>query len=190
LTCIYSTSDSSSDFANWAGGTDPYGNAWAARVRLYETETMTPIASVYSDLGDGWLTNNTGSVPDLTQAWDLSAGTYNFNPFGFFNNDSTLYYRTDLQVMSAWYTIGSMVDTGNTEYSNQLAGSAFSKTVNGIKPWLAYAFHGAGTALTNAGDIWAYTNPVYTWGRLPPAQVQIGVTFGTPSPVPPQYISL
>ena len=190
LTCIYSTSDTSADFANWAGGTDPYGNAWAGRVRLYETETMTPIASVYSDLGDGWLSNATGSVPDLTQSWDLSAGTYNFNPFGFFNGDSTLYYRTDLEVMSVWYTIGSMVDTGDTQYSNQLAGSAFSTTVNSIKPWIAYAFHGAGTAQINAGDIWAYTNPVATWSRMPASVVQIGVGFGTPTPVPPEYISL
>lgn len=190
LTCIYSTSDTSADFANWSGGTDTYGNSWAARVRLYETETMTPIASVYGDQGDGWIDNATGSVPDLTQSWDLQAGTYNCNPFGFFDGDSTLYYRTDLQVMSVWYTIGSMVDTGDVQYSNQLAGSAFSKTINSIEPWMAWAFHGAGTPVINAGDTYAYTNPVYTWGRLPPAQVQIGVTFGTPTPQPPEYISL
>jgi len=190
LTCIYSTSDTSADFANWSGGTDPYGNSWCARVRLYLTETMTPIASVYSNEGDGWLFDTTGSVPDLTQAWDLAAGTYNFGPFGYFAGDSTLYYRTDLQVMSVWYTIGSMVDTGLTQYSNQLAGSAFSKTINSIEPWMAWAFHGAGTPVINAGDTYAYTNPVYTWGRLPPAQVQIGVTFGTPAPQPPEYRSL
>jgi hypothetical protein len=190
LTCIYSTSDTSADFANWAGGTDTYGNSWACRARLYETETMTPIPSVYSNQGDGWLFDNTGSVPDLTQAWDLNAGTYNFNPFGYFDNDSTLYYRTDLEIMSVWYTVGNMVDIGNTEYSNQLAGSAFSKTVNSIKPWIAYAFHGAGTPVINSGDTYAYTNPVATWGRMPAAKVQIGVTFGTPSPQPAQYISL
>lgn len=190
LTCIYSTSDTSADFADWAGGTDTYGNSWACRARLYETETMTPIPSVYANQGDGWLFDNTGSVPDLTQSWDLQAGTYNFNPFGYFGGDSTAYYRTDLEIMSVWYTVGSMVDIGDVQYSNQLAGSAFSKTVNGIKPWMAWAFHGAGTPLTNAGDIWAYTNPVYTWGRLPPAVVQIGVTFGTPTPQPPQYVSI
>jgi hypothetical protein len=190
LTAIYSTSDTSADFANWAGGTDTYSQSWAGRCRLYETETMTPVPSYYANGGDGWLFETTGSTPDLTQAWNLNAGTYNFGPFGFFSSDSTLYYRTDMQVMSVWYTIGDMIDPAETQYSNQLAGSAFSKTVNGIKPWVAFAFHGAGTPQVNAGDTWGYDNPVYTWGRLPPAQVRISVEFDTPTPQPPEYISL
>jgi hypothetical protein len=190
LTAIYSTSDTSADFANWAGGTDTPGQSWAARCRLYETETMTPIVGTYSNLGDGWLFDTTGNAPDLTQAWNLNAGTYTLGPFVGFGGDSTLYYRTDIQVMSVWYTIGNMVDTGDTQYSNQLAGSAFSKTVNGIKPWVAFAFHGAGTALVNSGETWGYSNPVYTWGRMPLSTVQITVPFDTPTPQPPEYISL
>jgi hypothetical protein len=191
LTCIYSTSNSSSDFANWAGGTDPYSNSWCGRNRLYLTETMTPIPSVYSANGDGWLFNTTGNTVDLTQAWTLNFGSssYWLGPYGVFG-DSTLYYRRDMEILSAWYTIGDMVDIGDTQYSNQLAGNAFSKTVNGIEPWIAYAFHSAGTAIVNAGDTWGYTNPTYTWGRIPPATVQLQVPFGTASPQPPEFVSL
>lgn len=194
LTCIYATSNSSGDFANWQGGSDTYGNSWAARVRLFDTATMTLIPSAYSNQGDGWLFNSSGNTPDLTQAWTLGYGTStNFiNNFGYFDGDSTLYYRNDLQVLSNWYAIGDTVDIGDNQYYNQLAGSAMSKTVGGIKPIGAWAFNSVGTGYNQGGfGTNIYTNPQYTWARLPANSViEVGVSSSQNPPDPAEFISL
>jgi hypothetical protein len=192
LTCVFATSDTSADFADWAAGTDNFGNSWAGRTRLFDTETMTLIASSQESGPDSWLFGTDGSVPDLTQNWTLGfeSSDYALNSFGFFSNDSTEYHRSDIQIMSVWYTIGSTVDIALPEYHNQLAGSAMSKTVNGIKPWSAWSMHTAGTAAVNSGVTYGYRNPHYTWARFPPSQVEISTFFGQVDPVPPEYISL
>jgi hypothetical protein len=193
LTCVFATSDTSADFADWAGGSDTYGNSWAGRARLFDTETMTPIATVNTDGGDGWSFNSHGSVPDLTQAWTSGFETsdYYLNTFGSFGDfDSTLYHRSDIQIMSVWYAVGSMVDIGLPEYYNQLAGSAVSKTVGGIRPWTAWSMHSAGTELLNGAVVFGYKNPQYTWARFPACTVSIQTAFDQVSPVPPEYISL
>ena len=194
LTCVYATSDSSGDFANWQGGTDTYGNGWCARVRLFDTETMTEIPSVYAVNGDGWLFNTSGAIPDLTQAWTYGYGssTNSLNHFGWFDNDSTLYYRSDIQILSSWYAIGNMVDVGDSQYYNQLAGNALSKTVGGYKPLSAYGFASAGTGYNQGGyGTNIYTNPQYTWGRLPANSViEIGVTSSQNPPDPAEFTSL
>jgi len=134
VTVIMSTSDTSTDFANWTGGTDDTGLGWAARVMMVNTATNTVIAQT-----DSWLNASWALGIDLTQQYTVGYNSSNYflNSFQY-SNDWSLYNRKDVNFASGWYAIGSMFDPGDAALRSQVMGSAMSAAVNGVQPFVWY----------------------------------------------------
>jgi len=134
VTVIMSTSDTSTDFANWTGGTDDTGLGWAARVMMVNTATNTVIAQT-----DSWLNASWALGIDLTQQYTVGYNSSNYflNSFQY-SNDWSLYNRKDVNFASGWYAIGSMFDPGDAVLRSQVMGSAMSAAVNGVQPLVWY----------------------------------------------------
>jgi len=134
VTAILATSDTSTDFANWSGGTDDTGLGWATRVQLVNTATNTVIAQ-----SDGWLNASFALGIDLTQQYTVGYNSSNYFVNSFqYSNDWGLYNRKDVNFASAWYAIGSMFDPGDAVLRSQVMGSAMSAAVNGVQPLVWY----------------------------------------------------
>lgn len=176
LGVIVCGSNSSSDFANWTGGSDTANTQYAQRALLIDIVDGTIIGQ-----DDRW-NNQTFNTVDLTQQWTFGylAGTYYDNSFGYFDNDITLYYRDQIQVGSHWFAIGDMVDP--VDYYTQLVGFGLPNTVNGIKAWFYWYADEAGTA--QGTPTFGYTQDTPTDSRCP-ANTRITIrTAANDSPVP------
>ena len=134
VTAILATSDTSTDFANWSGGTDDTGLGWATRVQLVNTATNTMIAQ-----SDGWLNASFALGVDLTQQYTVGYNSSNYFVNSFqYSDDWSLYNRKDVNFASAWFAIGSMFDPSDAVLRSQVMGSAMSAAVNGVQPLVWY----------------------------------------------------
>ncbi len=134
VTVILATSDTSTDFANWQGGTDNTGLGWAGRAQLVNTATNTVIAQT-----DGWINASFALGLDLTQQYTVGFNSSNYFVNSFqYSNDWSLYNRKDVNFASSWFAIGSMFDPSDAVLRSQVMGSAMSASVNGVQPLVWY----------------------------------------------------
>jgi len=134
VTVILAASDTSTDFANWTGGTDNTGLGWAARAMLVNTATNTVIGQ-----RDNWFNAPWALGLDLTQQYTVGYNSSNYFVNSFqYTNDWNLYNRKDVNFASGWFAIGSMFDPGDAALRSQVMGSAMSAAVNGVQPFVWY----------------------------------------------------
>lgn len=185
LAAIVSTSDSTSDFADWSGtGANTYN--WCSRVVLYDIAADTVVASA-----DTYANSAVGTV-DLTQTWTMgyASSSYYVNPFTNFDN-ITLYDRDQYLESSRWFTIGQTLDPG--VYYRQLAGNSIGSTVGGVQAWINASSDSVGTVILDGNlDDYGYDVDIGTWGgaRQPSDSIwQIHGTYNGAPPLPPVFVS-
>jgi hypothetical protein len=139
------------DFADWTGGTDPFGNGWGTRARLINAETGTLISTV-----DTWNYGAAGTI-DLTQTWELNSGTYAFGASVSSGGDISLYDRDQMEFISMWHAIGSSFDP--SVYSDEFFGTGIASTVAGVRSWIQWTASSAGTLLNNGTVDYGYAIP-------------------------------
>lgn len=185
LTAIISTSDSTSDFANWAGtGSNTY--SWASRTVLYDILADSVVASA-----DTYAYQAVGTV-DLTQTWTLgyNSSSYYVNPFIVFN-DLTQYDRDQYLTAGNWFAIGQTLDP--LVYYRELSGSAVNSTVGGVQAWMNTASNDVGTVILDGNlNDYGYEVEIGTWGgaRQPADTIwQLHGNYNATPPLPPVFVS-
>ena len=139
------------DFANWAAATtDPEGYGWGTRARLINAETGTVIGQ-----NDSWNFSAAGTI-DLTQTWQLNAGSYEIG-VSLNSNDISLYNRNQMEFISFWHAIGSSFDPA--VYSDEFFGTGIASTVAGVRSWVQWTASSAGTLLNNGTVDYGYKIP-------------------------------
>ena len=146
LAFVTATSDTTSTFANWTGGTITARN-WCERNILVDIASQTIIGQVDQVAPATGGSDNT--MDFATQAYGLDTGTYQFisqalvqppgTPSDTFN--STPYYK-----LSDWITVGNTFDP--VTYWPQITGETPQGTVNSVQGWYSTVSTSAGTADT------------------------------------------
>ena len=145
LAFVTATSDTTSTFANWTGGTITARN-WCERSILVDIATSTIISQLDQVAPATGGTDNT--MDFATQAYGLT-GTYQFisqalvHPAGTPSNtfNATPYYK-----LSDWITVGNTFDP--VTYWPQITGETPQGTVNSVQGWFSTNSTSAGTSTT------------------------------------------
>ena len=173
LGMVYATSNVSTDFSNWSGGSDTGNTNWASRVVVCDVLTGAIIGQ-----NDAWSTQTYGNI-DLTQQYTLNFGSSSYydNEFVYWGGNMALYDRDESQVASSWFCVGSVLDP--VDYVDELVGFGITHTVGSVQAWSYFYMDEAGTASGRG-----YSQPMPTGSRMP-GNVNVFVqTAANASPVP------
>jgi hypothetical protein len=186
LAFVSATSDTTSTFANWTGGSLTARN-WCERSILVDIATQTIIGQADAvALATGGFDN---SQNFSTQAYAIDSGSYQFQSQGIIQDSgsySSTFNATPYYKLSDWVTVGNTFDP--IDYWQQITGETPLPVVNGYTAWFVTNSDSAGTSTTFSGSP-AYRISVSASTRQPAGVYQyIANPYGTtPAPVYTSY---
>lgn len=186
LAFVSATSDTTSTFANWTGGSLTSRN-WCERSILVDIASQTIIGQADAvALATGGFDNNQNFS---TQAYEIDNGSYQFKSQGVIQdagNYSSTFNATPYYKLSDWITVGNTFDP--IDYWQQITGETPQAVVDGYTAWFISSSTSAGTSTTYLGSP-AYQISVSAATRQPAGVYQyIMNPYGTtPAPVYTSY---